>query len=595
MAEEAYQSTRVRIHGSSKNPFSCAIQCRLVCSRVFRIEQTRSNLKYSTSSVQMQRRSISSDPVLAQILRQSERRHMKYDRNEVPLKRSTSQKSWDSKIEEMDWELCLRRYFDYVDSWHPVDESSHEPQTSLSRRSSFHRSQDIPPLQRQPTNASLRSNYGEFRRGEDLDTSQFYRQPRRRSSSVHSLERQGTTEISNTDRRSMSMRTNPSTALVLYGSPARPESMAVSTVRPIRHASISGDFHWEYIGKSSTFSLLSPLTARWPELKDAQVDIYTQTQNMTANEARAYAQGRLASLPPEITDEVRRALSHQTQERQSRSQHRHTIQSYTSQEPGPRRSSSLDTAERSRYNHLHRPNSFSPSQGYVMKPQPPIKTLPRKPIPQSPSPGTQKKGFLSLGDLRPLTAISERPSTSKSKASSLDRPASRSFIQSFMPKKSNLSTQVLSTVPDKEATEGRSSSGSDTLTSNRDVDVDSQNSPRSYPRPNSFKSPLRTQKPLPPKPFEAKPRKTKLFAMFRRRQSQSDLRMPLPPSVLSLQSAASINQSRESLRGVSMDLLKRKDSKVTLLSVAENLDVPFDIWLRALPYIEGRVRTPGGL
>jgi hypothetical protein len=153
----------------------------------------------------------------------------------------------------------------------------------------------------------------------------------------------------------------------------------------------------------------------------------------------------------------------------------------------------------------------------------------------------------------------------------------------------------LSTVLDKETNEGCSSSGSDTLTSSRDLDVDTKNSQTSYTRPGSHKSTLDTQKPLPPKPLETKLRKTKLFAMFRPRQSQSDLRVPLPPSVLSLQNAASINQSRESLRRVPMDLLKRNDSKVTLLSVAENLDVPFDIWLRALPYIEGRVRTPGGL
>jgi hypothetical protein len=44
-----------------------------------------------------------------------------------------------------------------------------------------------------------------------------------------------------------------------------------------------------------------------------------------------------------------------------------------------------------------------------------------------------------------------------------------------------------------------------------------------------------------------------------------------------------------------MELLKRKDSKVTLLSMTDGMDVPFDIWLRALPYIEGRVSTPKNL
>jgi hypothetical protein len=67
-------------------------------------------------------------------------------------------------------------------------------------------------------------------------------------------------------------------------------------------------------------------------------------------------------------------------------------------------------------------------------------------------------------------------------------------------------------------------------------------------------------------------------------------RISLTSSVVSLQSQLSANRSRESLsvRRVSVDLLRRKDSKMTLISVTEGLEMPFDTWLRALPYIEGR-------
>jgi hypothetical protein len=548
----------------------------------------------------MQRLNNISDAVISQVIRQSERRHLKYERNETPMKGNNSQKTWDSKIEEMDWELCLRRYFDYVETWNPPDPDCYtRPERSLSRRSSFNQSPHVQTLQRQPSYGSIHSNYGDFRRGEELETSRFYRPPRRRSITSQNTQWQYDPESADPYRESVNMRSLSSNALVLYNNPT--QSTAVAPARPIRRASISGDFHWEYIGKSSTFSLLAPLTTRWPELKDAQVDIYTQTQKMSATEARAYAQGRLAGLPTEVTDEVKRVLSIRdpSQDRQSRALQRHTTQPYVRQDPNaPRRSTSLDSSDRSRYNTPNRPPSFSPTLNTSLKspaaaPVPSTKTTTAKAntAPQ------KNRSFFSLSDLRPLTAISERPSTSKSKASSFDRPASRSFLSSFIPKKSNLSTQVLDTVPDKEGDEGRSSSGSDTLTSSKDLDIGSQKklSARSGKPPTPPKSPLNTQKPLPPKPSGrlSRSKKTKLFAMFRPRQSQSDL--PLPPSLLSLQNHAAMNQSRESLRRVSMDLLKRKDSKVTLLSMTEGLDVPFDIWLRALPYIEGRVSTPRGL
>lgn len=548
----------------------------------------------------MQRINNVSDTVISQIIRQSERRHLKYERNEIPSKGNSSQKSWDSKIEEMDWELCLRRYFDYVESWNPEPDSYNRPERSLSRKSSFNQSPHVPSLHRQPSYGSMHSNYGDYRRGEELDTSIFYRQPRRRSITSQSSQWQYETDLSDVNRESMSMRSSSSNALVLYNNPT--QSTAVTTARPIRRASISGDFRWEYVGKSSTFSILAPLTARWPELKDAQVDIYTQTQKMSATEARAYAQGRLAGLAPEITNEVKRLLSvrNPAQERQSRARQRHTIQPHVRQDTNaPRRSTSLDSSDRSRFNPPPRQSSFSPAQNTSLKPSGSPSVPASRATASSANTGSQKSRFFSLSDLRPLTAISERPSTSKSKASSLDRPASRSFLSSFIPKKSNLSNQVLDTVPDKEGDEGRSSSGSDTLTSNRDLEIDpgSKISAKSGKPRTPPKSPVNTQKPLPPKPsgraFRTK--KTRLFAMFKPRQSESDLPLPLPPSLLSLHNKSSINQSRESLRRVSMELLKRKDSKVTLLSMTDGMDVPFDIWLRALPYIEGRVSTPKNL
>jgi hypothetical protein len=159
-----------------------------------------------------------------------------------------------------------------------------------------------------------------------------------------------------------------------------------------------------------------------------------------------------------------------------------------------------------------------------------------------------------------------------------------------------LSSQVLATVIDKDAKpEGRSSSGSDTLTSDQDFDMKAMNLPKSSEKPLPLpKSPVNVQKPLPPKPKISRARQS-LLAFFKARQSQRDLRASLQPSTVSLQSQISANKSRESLGRVSMDLLKRKESKVTLFSLADGMDVPFDMWLKALPYIEGRCQTPRNL
>jgi hypothetical protein len=468
----------------------------------------------------------------------------------------------------MDWELCLRKFFDLLESstW-----TNPEPEAnpSLSRQSSFNRSDYIQPIKRSNTNSSVRSSYGEFRRGEELNTSQFYRPPRRRNSTAsHCSGHEGDSDASS--------------ALVLYGSnQSQPASRALR--RPVRRSSIAADFHWEYVGRSSTFEILAPLTSKWPELKDAQVDIYTQTEGMSATEARAYALGRLASLPAEMTDEVRRVLTQDTQNRGAPTRYSPTPARVEADLP--RRSMSLED--------LRRPtmagHRASLSNAYMRARQ-----APEGPRPVQLKPAKEEKPAKNKGrflDLRPLTAISERPSTSKSRNSSIDKGSGRSIMHPFIHRKSNLSAQVLETVMDTPKPEGRSSSGSDTLTSDKDFEMKPSKARAAEKRPPVPRSPVNMQKPLPPKPKTSRTRQS-VMAFFRARSSGRDLRATLQPSSVSLASHLSASKSRESLGRVSMDLLKRKDSKVTLFSLAEGMDVPFDMWLKALPYIEGRCQTP---
>jgi hypothetical protein len=542
------------------------------------------------------------------VLRRSERRHNACEKADPP---KSAQKDVDAQIEDMDWELCLRKFFDLFESraW------NQEPETtpSLSRQSSFNRSDYIQPIQRSNTNSSVRSSYGEFRRGEELNTSQFYRPPRRRNSTA-------------SHHSAHDADADASSALVLYGSnQAAPASRAVR--RPVRRSSVSADFHWEYVGRSSTFEILAPLTARWPELKDAQVDIYTQTEGMSAAEARAYALGRLASLPPEMTDEVRRVLTEDTRNRGPPARYRPkpparaAAAAATVEDAPPKRSMSLED--------MRMPRGMSAtaelSNAYIRARQHPPegpRPVQQKPAKEDGKPAAKPKGrsFLNLSDLRPLTAISERPSTSKSRNSSIDRGSARSIMMHpFIHRRSNLSAQVLETVPDAtplRKPEGRSSSGSDTLTSDKDFPQRLPAAPssarRAPPVPGKGKrappptaqqqqqqpprSPVDVEKPLPPKPRASRTRQS-VLAFFRARSGlaghRGDLRSTLQPSTVSLASHLSAGRSRESLGPrASMDLLKRKDSRVTLFSLAEGMDVPFDMWLNALPYIEGRCQTP---
>jgi hypothetical protein len=537
----------------------------------------------SATCIRMQRTGSSPDTVITQVLAQSERRQYRLAR--LPPKSKGSDKPVESGLEEMEWELCLRTYFEYVESWLP---GSSVYASSAGRRSPYPQPMVSGSVKRTPSNGS---NFSDFKVEEDMDTSIFYRKPRRRGS----ISSRASSDDDN-DKRTMSLRSNPTNALVPY-SPVSSNITTVSRPRIIRRTSITSDFHWEYVGKSSTFSTLAPLTARWPELKDAQVDIYTQTQAMPASEARAYAQGRLACLSPEIISEVRQTLSLQDrpqstkliQDKQydssARTRHSQSPQSLPSS-PTVTSSPSLSRGVPPRRPvgspHLSKPESaiapLSKQHPVLNLSPPPIpksktrskhkepRTFEQTPrlIPRPKSRGSWKNTISSLAELRPLTAISERPSTSRttrSKASSFDRPPSLASLVPSFRRKSTLSQQVLPALPDGEVP-GRSSRGSDETV---------------------------VEKALPLIP---KSRKQRLLAVFRRDEDEAeredyltDLPLAMPPSMLSL--TRDRKASSESLRRVSMELLKRKDSKVALLAVTEGLDLPFDLWVKALPYIEG--------
>jgi hypothetical protein len=589
----------------------------------------------STTALIIHRSRRSSNSTVAVILRCAERRHAIHDRSDPTPVKGIHSKDNEVKLEDMDWELNLRKYFDVMDTWSGESEDTEMTGNGSqpnSRASSFTQAPWSRPIQRQNTNPPVsndtrgRSQYGEFRRGEDLDTNQYFRQPRRRSSSASSV---GWVPANQAAAKRLSgAYSRSSNELVLYNPTHSSSSTSIATVRPIRRASITGDFHWEYVGRSSTFNTLAPLTSRWPELKDAQVDIYTQTQGMSSGEARAYSLGRLAGLSPEITNEVRRVLSMKApSQEQLPVMSQPTVRmvrqpSVNRNMESGRRSISLDAPVR-RPLPLTRPLSTdrlssgrplpnkrlpAPSAIPLLENGPVVPRLTAKPKsatyqrppPESVRPmrkivpSVQKRGFLgTIADLRPMTAISERSSRSGFSRTSLDKPGSRSIMQGFKSRRTNLSqisileSSILETVPDKA--EGRSSSGSDTLTSNKDFEIGPVPRTPQSQKTVTTSSTMNVQKPLPARPKRSYAPRV-FAAIFKSRKDDKHLQVPITSSLLSLHSAGGLSQ--ESLRRVSMDILKRKDSRVTMMSMGENMDVPFDIWLRALPYIEGRCSTP---
>lgn len=462
----------------------------------------------------------------------------------------------------------------------------------------------------------------DHRRKEEVDTNQYFRQPRRRSSSASSV---GWVPANQSMSRLSGSFSRSSSELVIYNPRHSLSSSSITQARPIRRASISNDFHWEYVGRSSTFDTLAPLTSRWPELKDAQVDIYTQTQGMSSSEARAYSLGRLAGLSPDITTEVRRVLSMKSSSREPvLKAQQSTIRVINQPSPqnmnAPRRSISLDGLKRSALTEsTSAANSVLPGGRAIPKrqaemtarsgakgedslvprltPKPKNNAYQRHP-PESVRPirnivpSVQKRGFLgTLSDLRPMTAISERSSRSAFSRTSMDKPQSRGLMQGFKSRKmsrsqlSILEPSILETVADKG--EGRSSSGSDTLISSKEYEHGLVPRTAQSQKTMTTSSTMNVHKPLPPRPRRSYG--PKLFgAVFKTRKDKSSLQVPLAASFVSLHGPGSISQ--ESFRRVSMEMRKKRDSKMAMKSSGD--DIPFDMWLRALPYIEGRCNTP---
>jgi hypothetical protein len=624
----------------------------------------------SMTCLDMQRANTTPDSTLAPILREAEKQHELYERVEKSGRERNSPKPNVSRADELEWEICLRRYFEYLDSRSTTarSDNSRSTRSDRSRRSSSLSSQRTASL----TSASgqvryeaptRNFSYRAFRQGGGgiehqnpvqqrlLENSsprdapsynEIFTRPRRNSTA---------STRSNVSNNSGSSQTNSRT------------SAYVSQISPITDVGFPGSLpmsptaQWQRVTLNSAHKGGSP---PWPHavpssqetsLKRAWDDIVSTTPHMPPGEARAYIQGRLAGLDPTSTAQIRRSLSTDNMMIATRP----SAPSLQHLDPRPvhlQERDNRNTTDQLVYPKFPAKQNVSEQQ---VNPQQLTRAVPT-PIPTILDPKPQRIGQLRTvgGPSRPklgrrgskkrmaamriehtrsLSTIIERPSTAKSKASKAESAMSRKSLFSLkkekpppMPEllqipsesrspsvsesvKSAGSSTLRGSTPDKsriielDETEGEiipksyqhKSTGHPELKSTMSKQQQHQNlkSAMAKSKHSDLQSPLSKKLPLTPADLPPQPNPVrKMASLFGfKKFRKNDVVIPDSQSTPHLVRAM---QSSETLHKASLDCLRKNGSKSTLCLVAiqEGPEQPFQVWLSALPYIEGRAATP---
>jgi hypothetical protein len=482
--------------------------------------------------------------------------------------------------------------------------------------------------------------------------------------------------------------------------PLQSQSTPMLAPSPVIDTAPSTDVPWERLAIDINGTLIEDLTAEYPELRPAHRDIVWETRSMSATEARAYVQGRLASIPPAAVEQIKSrlakpqtrrlsgasvnnppqmrnimALKHAPQPRRSstvsvsdvkfarrtqRSKARNekeeksnsrvyevsgnvlstrpnltespksqksvarkprvqslnvfqTIRRVTESPPNSAGSAEVTQDPLARLREQERkkrekrktisapiPIPTSVSVGNVTIPPMPSTTQkapPRRPdtlkssqaIPQGKS---KKSRITSLGimDLRPLSAISERPWTSRSWKSSKSR-ASKAERESLekppplptMPARLSMTNlELVVELRKQESNESTSSASDKALPPIPDTQLQKPvQIPPWLAHPSPLRShPINASKTNIPQRFETTAAPKPRFFGSEKSTLHNSSRITLPSSVMTGRQVA----AREALR--------KKESRLRVLAFPDSLDKEFGVWLKALPYIEGRAGTP---
>lgn len=544
----------------------------------------------------MQTQTQNHDRNLAFILRQVERRHNIYERRENPATVTSHQKLTKDRENEMAWELCLRRYFDYAE----VYCTSRAQNAAQDTSKPYYHPRPLgsgEPARETPFASTTSFSYGSYRRGDGGETAHY--------SNTWEAQVHGAMQRNYTRSRRSSITSNSS------GCSTTPYDRQVVQVQASRLPPSRDSIQWERMATGMTNRALDPLAITHPELEQARQDIMTETRNMSAAEIRAYVQGRLASLDSKLTEEIRRVLVGDQPARSSvigsdRNGAQIALTKRASQTSLERYPMSSDSIKPQSTRRTDSSNSL-PKETESKKQKPARKRESINPEDPNQQRRSAKQRLLSLQAKaqRPLSAIQERPRTAKSSKSAKSKASKaesilskRSFFSTkekppSLPKFLEVSDNTVMSSFEKESLISLSKSS----TSSHSKEMALKKLPTVPPTEKRPKSALKsamkqqacTSKPLPPKPNEIviKPR---LFK-FRMRQRKSKV----TPSIASSKQG-SIKSSMATPSRVSLNFSHRNESKSTLrlFAVQDGLEKPFEVWLRALPYIEGRAGTPKG-
>ncbi|KAE9973901.1 hypothetical protein BLS_003377 [Venturia inaequalis] len=582
-----------------------------------------SNAIYTTA-LDLQKSRQSPDPALASILQHSQKRHTIYERYDKGQE-GKAHKPNESRAELLEWEFCVRRYFEYVDA--EQQRATAAEQAFQSRQSyagqyagQLVRRGSEPTLaliaaprrsQCRARTSTANCSYGSYRTGETLSAETRMKRLSADGdpyNAIYTRSRRNSTAL-NVSAVTCESRRN-SLASSNGGSP----TISPTAIGFVQSAAAVPFDNSRSTGEAPNY----PHATGGDDLQQAWIDITNATRDMLPNEARAYTRGRLEGLNPSLTAQLRAKGGDTVSQTRpipirQKSAPQSSIRDKTlefeglSEEVPPlnlpqRRSQLLRVAK------IQTKNSSAPKAGRA-------NTLPVR---------AQRRfktrvSSLRADHLRKLSTIVERPMTAGSKKSKAESTKSLKSILSFkekMPPVPETSQIKLETRKPSHSSLSDSSTlrGSTPDKTPRIVELD-HSLPRSTTkapnRPAMQKSSLRqrsdlSSKPLPmwPDQFPIKDSKQplehtnnpikRLSRFFSASKKEKSLH-----NRLSSQSSPYLNdcmRSAESLaKQASLDAMSRKNgsmSTICLVAIQEAPDQPFQVWLNALPYIEGRAVTP---
>lgn len=574
----------------------------------------------------MQKERQSPDPTLASILRHSQKRHTIYERYDKGQEGKIQRPS-ESRAELLEWEFCVRRYFEYVDAQQKAADQAFQSRQAHGGqlvRSGSEPTLALAPARRQSqsrtTTATSDFSYGSYRTGEALSADTRMKRLSMDGdpyNAIYTRSRRGSTasnvSVSTVESRNNSFRSShgasPTVSPTAIGFPQ--SAVPVSCERPRSMGPIANH----------------PRASGGDTLQQVWIDITNATRDMPPNEARAYTQGRLEGLDPALTAQLRymggdlsmnsASLPAQPNSAQLSTVPSHDIDTLALDNSGVdippldlhQRRSQLLRVAKLETNQAHAPKAVRAN------------TLPihaQRRLPRRPS--KHRVSSLRMDHQRSLSTIVERPMTSGSKKS---RAESTKSLKSIF----SLKKEVIPAVPEipriklenRKPSDGSLSDSSTLRGSTPDktpriMELDESPprvSKKAPNRPAMQKSSLKQRSNLSSKPLPMRPdqfplrvmeepveqtnnpmkRLSRFFSASKKERSlHSRLSSHSSPHLAhSMRSAESLAQK------VSLDAMSRRNgsrSTICLVAIQEAPDQPFQVWLNALPYIEGRAGTP---